>query len=69
LKSEKLGNMVTVRGVVAKSSEVRPIIEVASFICESCMNEILVKATNDLEPPRECRSRKCLDNKNRGMIF
>jgi DNA replicative helicase MCM subunit Mcm2 (Cdc46/Mcm family) len=61
--------MVTVRGVVAKSSEVTPVIEVASFICESCMTEILVRASSELEPPKECRSKKCLDNKNKGLIF
>lgn len=69
LKSDKLGKMVTVRGIVAKCSEVRPIIEVASFICESCMNEILVKVGRDLDPPKVCLSKKCSDNKNRGVIF
>lgn len=43
LKADKIGQLVNVRAVVVKVTDKHPLLSMASYICESCSNEALVK--------------------------
>jgi len=36
VKSEQMGKLVTVRGVVTRSTEVKPMMVVATYTCDQC---------------------------------
>ena len=40
IKSEDIGSLVKVRGIVTRITEVRPFVQVATYICAQCGNEI-----------------------------
>jgi len=39
IKADKIGKLVTVRGIVTKATEVKPMIVVATYTCDECGSE------------------------------
>ncbi len=46
LKSDSIGKLVKVRGIVTKVSEVSPILDIAMYICQKCNAEIFQTVKN-----------------------
>merc|ERR1719491_205984 len=42
IKSEHIGGLVTLKGIVTRASEVRPCMQVAVYACECCGYEVYV---------------------------
>lgn len=40
IKADKIGKLVTVRGIVTKATEVKPMIVVATYTCDECGSEV-----------------------------
>lgn len=40
IKADKIGKLVTVRGIVTKTTEVKPMIIVATYTCDECGSEV-----------------------------
>lgn len=69
LKSNLMGNLVEVRAMVTRISEVKPLIHVACYICEACGCEIYqVISRRTYTPSLECPSNICQTNNTRGRI-
>lgn len=43
LKADRIGQLVNVKAVVVKVTDRHPLLSMASYICETCQNEILIK--------------------------
>lgn len=65
-----IGNLVNVRAMVVRVSEVKPLINVASYICEECGYEMYQPVHGrQYTPLVDCISPKCLQNNNRGRVL
>lgn len=40
IKADKIGKLVTVRGIITKTTEVKPMIVVATYTCDECGSEV-----------------------------
>lgn len=40
IKADKIGKLVTVRGIVTRATEVKPMIVVATYTCDECGSEV-----------------------------
>ncbi|KAI5191557.1 DNA replication licensing factor MCM7 [Nematocida sp. AWRm77] len=66
---ERIGSLVTVRGVVSKASEVCPSISVAVFVCDLCTSEVFQEVEEEsFLPITECQSEKCRVGKTKGTL-
>ncbi len=55
LRADKIGHLVNVKAVVVKVTDKHPLLTMASYICESCQSEMLVKVnSSEFQPPKEC---------------
>ena len=69
LKSELLGSLVTVKAMVVRVSDVRPLITVATYSCDACGFENYQLVLGKIFTPlTECTSTKCVQNKVRGKL-
>lgn len=70
IKSENIGSLIKVSGVVTKISQVKPSIKVATYICESCGSEIFQQIEGDVfDLLEECSSDKCRIKKVKGTLI
>ncbi|ODV86713.1 hypothetical protein CANARDRAFT_6288 [[Candida] arabinofermentans NRRL YB-2248] len=70
VKGSHLGNLITVRGIVIRVSDVKPTVQVNAYSCESCGYEIFQEVTSrTFTPLTECTSERCISNKHRGKLF
>lgn len=70
LKASMIGNLVSTRAMVVRVSEVKPLISVASYICEECGYEMYQPVhSRQYTPLVDCVSPKCLQNNNRGRVL
>ena len=65
-----IGSLVAVRGMVTRVSDVKPLVEVATYTCEQCGCEIyqVIKSRTFL-PLEVCPTPECQQNKTRGKLF
>lgn len=70
VKGKHLGQLITIRGIVTRVSDVKPLVQVNAYTCDQCGNEIFqeVKAKN-FTPLQECESRECKENNTKGQLF
>jgi len=61
IRSRALGHLVTLRGMVVRSSDVKPACTVATYTCDACGCEIYQVVSNKREflPQRLCVSEEC----------
>uniref|UniRef100_A0A1B0FC91 DNA replication licensing factor MCM7 n=1 Tax=Glossina morsitans morsitans TaxID=37546 RepID=A0A1B0FC91_GLOMM len=70
IKAEHIGKLVTVRGIVTRTTEVKPMIVVATYTCDRCGSETY-QPVNSLSftPIQECPSDDCRVNKAGGRLY
>uniref|UniRef100_A0A336MAI7 DNA replication licensing factor MCM7 n=2 Tax=Culicoides sonorensis TaxID=179676 RepID=A0A336MAI7_CULSO len=70
VKAEHMGKLVTVRGIVTRSTEVKPMMIVATYTCDRCGAETY-QPVNSLSfmPVQDCPSEDCRVNKSGGRLY
>uniref|UniRef100_A0A1A9UP56 DNA replication licensing factor MCM7 n=1 Tax=Glossina austeni TaxID=7395 RepID=A0A1A9UP56_GLOAU len=70
IKAEHIGKLVTVRGIVTRTTEVKPMMVVATYTCDRCGSETY-QPVNSLSftPIQECPSDDCRVNKAGGRLY
>ncbi len=70
IKAEHIGKLVTVRGIVTRTTEVKPMMVVATYTCDRCGAETY-QPVNSMQflPVSECPSEDCRVNKAGGRLY
>ncbi|XBW35925.1 hypothetical protein QEN19_001497 [Hanseniaspora menglaensis] len=69
VKGEKIGNLVTVRGIVTRISEVKPNVDVNAYFCDKCDAEVFQEVnTRVFKPLTECTSIQCTRENTHGQL-
>lgn len=70
IKAEQIGKLVTVRGIVTRCTEVKPMMVVATYTCDRCGSETY-QPVNSLSfmPVQDCPSDDCRVNKAGGRLY
>ncbi|KAG9433572.1 DNA replication licensing factor Mcm7 [Apis mellifera carnica] len=69
IKADKIGKLITVRGIVTRSSDVMPLLVVATYTCDQCGAETFQPVQSlKYMPLRECPSDDCRINKSGGVL-
>ncbi|RSH95139.1 Mcm2-7 hexameric complex component [Saitozyma podzolica] len=69
VRGSHLGKLITVRGIVTRVSEVKPLLLVNAYTCDSCGNEIFQEiAQKAFTPLASCPSEECVKNKTNGQL-
>ncbi|KAG0672906.1 Mcm2-7 hexameric complex component [Pichia californica] len=70
VKGEHIGQLITIRGIITRVSDVKPSIEIQAYTCDACgyesFQEIKSKTFN---PKIDCDSEICQRNKKPGRLF
>lgn len=70
IKAEYIGNLITIRGIVTRVSDVKPAVQVNAYTCDTCGAENFQEVkSKQFMPLLECRSPQCVQNKTRGKLF
>ena len=70
VRGAHLGHLITVRGIVTRVSEVKPLLLVNAYTCDSCGNEIFQEiASKSFTPLASCPSQQCIQNQTNGRLF
>ncbi|XP_033100324.1 DNA replication licensing factor mcm7-A-like [Anneissia japonica] len=70
VKAEKIGKLVAVRGIVTRTTEVKPRMTVATYTCDQCGAETyqLINSPTFM-PLLMCPSQDCTTNKSGGRLY
>lgn len=70
VKADNIGKLVTVRGIVTRCTEVKPMMVVATYSCDRCGAETY-QPVNGLSfmPIADCPSDDCRVNKAGGRLY
>ncbi|KAF0689972.1 Aste57867_18616 [Aphanomyces stellatus] len=70
VKAAKVGSLVRIKGMVTRVSNVKPLVVVATYTCETCSFEVYqeVKSRN-FNPLIQCPSEKCTVNRTNGRLL
>ncbi|GAB00055.1 uncharacterized protein L969DRAFT_20316 [Mixia osmundae IAM 14324] len=69
VRGAHLGKYITVRGIVTRVSEVKPLLLVTAYTCDSCGVEIFQEvAQKTVKPLTACISQACVDDGGRGTL-
>ena len=69
IKSESIGSLVTVKGIVTRAADVKPCLQVAVYACDVCGCEVYqVVNSREFNPKVECPSSKCVTNQTKGQL-
>lgn len=70
LKSNLIGSLVEVRATVVRVSEVKPLINIACYVCEACGCEIYQQVNRRVYTPNmDCPSNICQTNNSKGKVI
>lgn len=70
VKADQIGKLVTVRGIVTRATEVKPMISVATYTCDQCGAETYQPITSlSFMPVIMCPSEDCRVNKSGGRLY
>lgn len=70
VRGEHLGNLITVRGIATRVSDVKPSVQVNAYSCDRCGHEIFQPiTTKQFTPLLECTSEDCKKNNAKGQLF
>lgn len=70
IRSEHVGGLVSVRGIITRVSEVKPLLQVGTYTCEQCGYEVYQEITGQVFLPLpECPSEECRRNNRKGQLF
>lgn len=69
VRGAHLGKLITVRGIVTRVSEVKPLLQVNAYTCDSCGAEIFQDVDGKkITPLTECITEVCVQNQSRGKL-
>ncbi|XP_043260788.1 DNA replication licensing factor Mcm7 [Colletes gigas] len=69
IKADKIGKLITVRGIVTRCSDVMPLLVVATYTCNQCGAETFQPVQSlKYMPLRTCPSDECRINKSDGVL-
>lgn len=69
VKGTHLGKLITVRGIITRVSEVKPLLQVSAFSCDACGCEVFQEVDKKtVTPLTECVSEDCKQNNTRGKL-
>lgn len=69
VRGAHLGKLITVRGIVTRVSEVKPLLLVNAYTCDMCGNEIFQEiAQKSFTPLQKCPSATCHRNGAQGNL-
>ena len=71
LKSEQIGTLVTIKGIVTRVNDVKPRLVALTYMCEACgyeLYQILDKST-EYTPLMDCKSAQCKTNAQKGNLY
>lgn len=67
--AEQIGHLVTVKGIVVRVSDVKPLVSVVTYSCDSCGFEIYQTVNGrTFMPLNKCPSSSCSKNRNSGRL-
>lgn len=70
IKAEHIGKLVTVRGIVTRCTEVKPMMVVATYTCDRCGSETYQPVHSlSFTPVTDCPSDDCRVNKAGGRLY
>uniref|UniRef100_A0A8D8IEI9 DNA replication licensing factor MCM7 n=3 Tax=Culex pipiens TaxID=7175 RepID=A0A8D8IEI9_CULPI len=70
VKAESIGKLVTVRGIVTRCTEVKPMMTVATYTCDRCGAETYQPVSSmSFMPTIDCPSEDCRVNKSGGRLY
>ncbi|XP_046988430.1 DNA replication licensing factor Mcm7 [Schistocerca americana] len=70
VKADHIGKLVTVRGIVTRSTEVKPVMTVATYSCDQCGAETYQPVAGmSFMPASLCPSDDCRVNKSGGRLY
>lgn len=69
VRGENLGHLITVRAIVTRVSDVKPIVQVSAYTCDRCGCEIFQPVTDkQYGPLMMCPSNDCKNNQSKGQL-
>lgn len=69
VRGENLGHLITVRAIVTRVSDVKPIVQVSAYTCDRCGCEIFQPVTDkQYGPLMMCPSEDCKSNQSKGQL-
>lgn len=69
VRGEHLGHLITVRSIVTRVSDVKPIVQVSAYTCDRCGCEIFQPITDkQYGPLTVCPSEDCKQNQSKGQL-
>lgn len=70
IKAEHIGKLMTVRGIVTRCTEVKPMMVVATYTCDRCGAETYQPVSSmSFMPVADCPSEDCRVNKSGGRLY
>ena len=70
MKAKYIGQLVQIKAVVTKISEVKPMMQVATYTCDVCACEIYqIVSSIQFTPVTKCTSPDCVSNNAGGRLF
>ncbi|AJQ15494.1 Mcm7p [Saccharomyces cerevisiae YJM1389] len=70
IKGDFLGQLITVRGIITRVSDVKPAVEVIGYTCDQCGYEVFQEVNSrTFTPLSECTSEECSQNQTKGQLF
>lgn len=70
VKAEQIGKLVSVKGIVTRASEVKPMMQIATYTCDQCGAETYQPITSaSFMPLLTCPSQDCMTNKSGGRLY
>ncbi|KAK1754856.1 DNA replication licensing factor mcm7 [Echria macrotheca] len=69
VRGDQLGNLITIRGIATRVSDVKPVAQVSAYTCDRCGCEIFQPITNKQYAPLTiCPSQDCKENQAKGQL-
>lgn len=70
IKGDRLGQLITVRGIITRVSDVKPAVMVNAYTCDQCGYEVFQEVNSrTFTPLVECTSEQCSQNQTKGQLF
>ncbi|KAL4220076.1 Mcm2-7 hexameric complex component [Mactra antiquata] len=70
VKADCIGKLVSVKGIVTRATEVKPMMVVATYTCDTCGNETYQPiASSSFMPLLMCPSTDCTTNRSGGRLY
>ena len=70
ISASDIGSLIRVKGIVTRITEVRPMMKVATYICDVCGNEIYqIINKKKYNPVDTCPSQQCQQNRNKRPVL